>query len=451
MECLNSPVGLNPIEEFILKKIPKNAKVGVILGASDGRLSREIKKQISNTIKVYNVESRTPLHPYLQDQGSFGKLPWDLNWYEKIAEASKGFDFVILYNIHEYWDGKLETLHKILQLLKPKGFGFMSFYNSTAIYESSRHLPPINIGYDRLSNPLDVYPRMDLASWMLYLYDVGMQIDDVVGILDQRAHEFCKSGAKKEVTWKVKDLSVRVKDMGDAFILGAPILCFKFSAFNFKNPVWPKFSGILAQPGIIQTVLFPFADYFSDEYAEFRTSVEVLSYDGKKGVDPYLEFFVNQLADFKQVKNVLVVGCGWGVDLLGLRKLKPDWSITGIDRCAVDIAMSSTLMKENHIITQPFDPEKPLPFKDKVFDLVFSLKYFSGINPPLAKHLAKEMLRITKLGIAQFEDFRGAEVSMQLKSYDIPGIYQALGTKPIAYPVEMNGESTGMYILKVKK
>ena len=164
-----------------------------------------------------------------------------------------------------------------------------------------------------------------------------------------------------------------------------------------------------------------------------------------------LNFFIDQLKDLNDIRKVLVVGCNWGVDLLSLKKIKPDWKITGVDGAKEIVSAGTQLMKSKGIDTLVYGDDGHLPFPDEFFDLVISLKHFSHIYQPLAECLAKEMLRVARYGIVQLEDLRGPTLSMQMKLYSIPDIYLKLGCEIDVRSIKISDKNSGLYIIKVKK
>lgn len=449
---LNVPPGLSPIDDFVLRNIPKNARSGIIVNAGTDRLSKAIKENLGSSVTIYNVEPRSELYKILPNDEFKGSDPWDINWYSKVAKKHNGVDFIFFLNIHEYWQGNLISLQSILQLLKPEGSGFISFYNKNSLYEIRQNLPPFAVGLEQLRAPTVNWAKLDLASWMIYLFDIGLPLTHVWGMLEEEAFNYCNQPDQKEVTWKTKGLSIEVRDASDAYILGAPVMCVRFQASDTTNFTIPQFIGIQYNASLLQMILFPYMEILSNELDVFTANLEANN-PLKEDEEPLilLNFFVSQLKDFGDIKTVLVIGCNWGVDLLLLKKIKPDWKITGVDSSKEIISAGAEQMKKENIDTLVYNADGSLPFPDNSFDLVISLKHFSHVYQPLAERLAKEALRVSKLGVAQLEDLRGPELSMQLKLYSIPIIYSKLGHEAEVRSIKIEGQNSGLYTLKVKK
>lgn len=452
MQSLNTPIGLSLVDDFILKQIPRTAKCGIVVNAGDGRLSRAIKENDGDTTLVYNVEPRIELNKFLENGGKKSVDPWDIDWYEQIAKKNKGFDFIIFLNIHEYWNGNLYSFQRILKLLKPDGMGFLSFYNKSSLYEMRQAIPPFSTGFEQLANPMSGWAKTDLTSWMIYLADVGLMVDQIWGMLEDEAFNYSQKNEKRETDWKSKGLNVHVRDIGDAYIFGAPVICVRFQPLSLERAFNPKLFGVKYDASMLQAILFPYLSIFPNELDVFRTHLEVDNRaEEENGGLVLLNFFVAQLEDFEEVKDVLVIGCNWGIDLLALKKVKPNWKLTGVDGSRQIVSIGSDLMKSEGIKTVTYADDGKLPFDDNSFDIVISLKHFSNIHPSLAKQLAREMIRVSRKGIGHFEDLRGPDFSMQLKIYSIPDIYAELGYDSEVRSMKAEEGDSGLYLLKVKK
>lgn len=449
---LNIPVGLSLVDDFVLKHLPKGAKSGMIINAGTGRLSKAIKQELGASVTVYNIEPREQLYNLLDNDEFKSKDPWDLEWYNQIAKKHQGLDFIFFLNIHEYWDGNVLALQTILQLLKPEGVGFISFYNKNSLYEIRQNIPPFVIGVEQLTLPMNHWAKMDLGSWMIYLTDIGFPLTHVWGMLEDKAFKYCNETTTESTIWKAKNLEIKIQDVSDAYVLGAPVMCMRFQGSETTTLTIPQFVGVQYNASLFQAILFPYLDVLSNELDVFNAHLEVNNHlqEEEKSLI-LLSFFIDQLEGFENVKKVLVIGCNWGIDLLTLKKIKPNWDITGVDGSKEIIAAGAELMKKEGVKTLAYGSDGSLPFKDNEFDLVISLNHFSNIHQPLAERLAKEMLRVSKQGIAQIEDFRGPKLSIQLKLYSIPDIYASLGQKAEVRSIKIEGKHSGLYILVVKK
>lgn len=454
MQLINTPVDISAVDSYILNHIPEGAKAGIIVNAGDGRLSRSIKERLGINVIVYNIEPREKLFESLEgNEDQKSRNPWDIEWYKKIARNHKGgLDFICFINIHEYWDGDLYKLQLILQCLKPEGFGFISFYNKNSMYEIRQAVPPFNSGYEQLANPMSRWAQGDLMSWMVYLLNTGMIIDQIWGILEEKAFTYCQEPEKKKESWEIQGLKLQIEDQGEAFIYGAPVICVRFRNFKQGDELSPQFFAVKYNASILQAILFPYLDVLPNELKLFKAHLEKDNrLESEKDEFVLLNFLVSQLKDFQDVKNVLVVGCNWGMDLLALKKIKPDWTITGVDQSEDIAAIGKDTLASAGINITHYSEDGKLPFGNNTFDLVLSLKHFSVIYYSLGNLLAKEMLRVSKKGVVHFEDLRGPDFSMQLKLYSIPDIYQHYGFKPEVRFLRIKEEDTPLYIIEIKK
>lgn len=454
MQFINTPVGLSAIDDFILKNIPEGVQSGIIVYAGDGRLGKQINERYGDKVEVYNIEPREQLfQSLLGNKEQKGREPWDVDWYLKIAAKYKeGVDFICFINIHEYWEGNLYKLQQILNCLKAGGVGFVSFYNKNSLYEMRQAIPPFVSGFEQLASPMTRWAKEDLTSWVIYLLDIGMLVDQIWGMLEERAFKYCQENLKETMVWQERGLTVNIGDAGEAFIYGAPVMCMRFKKIKEGDTLNPKFFGIKYNASILQAILFPYLEVLPNELNLFRASLErenLLENEPEEYV--LLRFLISQLEDFSEIRTVLVVGCNWGMDLLAIQKIKPNWKITGIDGSSEIAAIGEDVLKSHGIKIGHYNGDGKLPFEDNAFDLVLSLKHFSTIYYPLAKVLAQEMLRVSKQGIVQFEDLRGPGFSMQLKLYSIPDIYKKLGFKPDVRFLRIKEEDTELYIVKIKK
>lgn len=454
MQLINTPVDLSAIDDFILKNIPEGVQSGIIVNAGDGRLSRQINERYGGKVTIYNVEPREKLFKYLEeDKNAKTKDPWDVELYKGIQKNNKeGVDFICFVNIHEYWEGNLYSLQQILKCLKPDGFGFISFYNKNSLYEMKQAIPPFVSGFEQLANPMSRWAKLDLLSWIIYLLDIGMIIDQIWGMLEEKAFKHCQENIKEAMLWKEHGLSLTISDAGEAFIYGAPVMCIRFKNLKDGDTFNPKFWAIKYNASILQAILFPYLEILPNELNLFKAHLEkknLLETEREEFV--LLNFLVSQLGDFGEIQKVLVVGCNWGMDLIALKKIKPNWKITGVDGSEEIIKVGKEILQKDGINITHYGIDGKLPFDENAFDLVISLKHFSTIYYPLANKLAEEMLRVAKKGVVHFEDLRGPEFSMQLKLYSIPDIYKAHGYKPEVRFLRIKEEDTQFYIVKIKK
>ena len=459
MRCLNAPPNLNSLEERILERCPTEVKHVAIVGAGDGRLARALQEKLGSDLKVSLVEPQTVLHRYLDDFKDVGTEPWDLSWHKARTKANGPYDYLIFYNIHNYWQGGLNTFKSIVDLLSDQGHCWITFLNSLARMALLNVLPSNLAAFGSLNNPVRLAPSTDYASWRSLLTVMRAPIDSVWGVLDPDAFKFCKQHddgkSPDPVTWELNGMKFEAKTLADAYLWGAPIMGLEFhlQQDGDSTNTLSQFSGAPFNPSLYQALLIPFPETSQMENDPFPAELEARAWGAQKEnkLSPLGDFVLKQIDKPEEIKKVLLVGAGWGKDLILLNKTKPDWKWTGLEVSEIKVAAGQSLVKKEGLTLTSFDPEKPLPFKDQSFDIVLSFGYFSTIYSPLAKVLVKEFLRVAQKGIYHLEDSRGPEFSLKLKNYSLTSIYEEHGYEPGMQPVLLDGKQSGLYLIKVSK
>ena len=459
MRSKNSPPILNALEEKIIELVSDDVRHVGIVGAGDGRLARSLQDKYGKKVKLSLNEPQAKLHPYLDDFKNLGSDPWDLSWYEKRVKANGPFDTLIFYQIHNYWEGNLSPLHSILEMLSDGGHGWITFLNGLSRRALEHALPPKVASYSRLRHPIRLASNTDYASWSSYLVTIKAQLDAVWGLLDKDAFDLCQEKKlpteEEPLTWEMNGLKLNVKSYADAYLWGASFVGLKFH-LNKKGEGsmgTPQFSGASYSPPLFQALLNPYPATAAESVDIFTINNEVDAWNERPEIklNPLGEFLLQQIDNPNEIKKVLILGASWGNHLILFRKAKPEWEFTGIENMAYKLEASKRLSGDDDPGIQLFNPEEPLTFQDQAFDITLSLGYFSHIHVPLAKILAKEILRVTRGGIYHLEDARGPEFSLNLVQYSLNAIYQELGHKSTIQPVLLTEKQTGLYLLKVSR
>lgn len=457
MSCLNTPSVLNSLEQKILDSVSADVSHVAIVGAGDGKLARAIKEKAGADVKLSLVEPRKALHGYLEDLGGAETEAWDLSWYEAQAKDKGPIDSLILYQIHEYWEGNVFTLGKMTELLSDKGTVWVSYLNCLSRRMMEHSMPPRQVNFSALTHPVRLFSSMDYASWNSYLPMLNAQLESVWGMLDKDALEFCQKQEAKQVdeppVWEFHGMKLNVRTVADALLWGGTFIGMQFSIRKEgEQPKAPQIFGAAYSPHLYQALLLPYPEATSDESEKLRMEVEIkqwkLTEDPK--LAPVVEFFLNQIEVADQVKTVLLVGAGWGKDLLLLQKKKNEWEWTGVESEAYKVEAGQELLPEG-VALKAFTPGEPLPFDDASFDLVISLGYCSTVYPAMGEAMCKEMLRVANRGVYHMEDGRGPEASLALKQYSLQDVYGRLGYESVIQPVLVKGQQTGAYIVKLNK
>jgi hypothetical protein len=160
-------------------------------------------------------------------------------------------------------------------------------------------------------------------------------------------------------------------------------------------------------------------------------------------------FVLEHVGEEEKPLRVLLMGSGWGRDLLLLKRQRPAWDCVGFDHAQAQVALGRELQTAGGVTAFGGEIGAALPFADREFDLALSQGYFSTLYEPAARHLAKELRRVTRGAIHHLEDGRGPDQSLQLKNYSLKTIYSDLGYDSSIQPVLIDESPTGMYLLKV--
>ncbi len=450
MRHLNSPAVLNSLEAKIVEAIPANARHVLVINAGDGRLARAAQTAAANaTISVAGLHAA--LEETLDDFPQRTDEPWKLEWFEERVRAHGAFDCVIFYQLHEFWHGELHRLQRIVALAKPGAMIWASFLNAQAMRVFGRFLPPVRLGYWTLADPYRTAASVDFASYLDFATKIGGRVVELWGLLDSQAEAYCQKQPGQSVQWDLRGLKVTIGTFADAFLWGAAVVAVGFHKHGGgEAPAAPKISYSPYSANLLQALLLPYPDIQTAEGVLAAAEFEVQAWREKPAQElaPLARAFLAQVGNLETPKRVLVVGSGWGRDLLLLKRQYPAWDWTGFDHNAALVALGDGLRKEAGVEAQS-GRLRALPYADKSFDLVLSLGYFSRLHEPAARALATELLRISKGEIYHLEDGRGPEHDMQLTAYPIKSLYAELGTEPKVQPVLVDGTPVGMFLVKV--
>ncbi|MEO5959871.1 MAG: class I SAM-dependent methyltransferase [Opitutaceae bacterium] len=452
MRCLNSPPILNSLEAKMVEAIPAEARHVLVVNAGDGRLARAVKEKLSDAATVSVVTLEPGLMRFVEDFVSRTDRPWAVDWQAGQVAAHGPFDCVVLYQLHEFWRGELYQFQQLLRLAKPGALIWTSFLNAQANRMIARFLPPVRLGLSVLADPLRCAPNLDLASYLDFVVKMGGELAELWGVLDQNAQDYCQKKPDKPVQWEMRGIKVMIGTYADAFLWGASIVgvAFRTRGGAGKPPV-PNISFSPYNASLMQALVLP---YPAIQTSEGALAIAQLQIDSWRQAPPekvggLTRFLLEQLGGADQPKRVLVVGSGWGRDLLLLKRSYPAWEWVGFDHTPELVALGSDLALAAGAKVVSGEIDSPLPFSDGEFDLVVSHGYFSTLYEPAARLLAKEVRRVTRGPIYHLEDGRGPDQSLQLKNYSLKAVYSDLGHDSTIQPVLIDGSPSGMYLLKV--
>jgi SAM-dependent methyltransferase len=455
MRCLNSSPSLNTLEQSICESVNNEATHVAIVNAGDGRMARELQGRIGSGLRLSLVEPRPAMHHYLDDFSDLTADPWDFAWYGKQVEKYGKFDTLVFYQTHEFWAGDVLIFREILKHLKDDGRCWMSSLNSMALRFLENTLPPVKTSPEMLVHPIKLNPRLDYNTMIGFLQFIGSPVFLIWGLLDEQAYNYCNNQKdQKETTWRIKGIDFKIGNLADAFLWGASVVAFGFGLPNSDpKQIQTKFHAIAYNGSLFQSLLLPYPDLRDDQIGILAGEREISHFREGKVPEPsnFVTFFASEIANTEGIDSALLLGCGWGKDLLLLKKLQPGWKWTGADKSSEKIELGREMMDEKGVTTVSFDAGEPLPFEDGSFDVVITTGYFSSIYAPLAKKMVEEALRVCTKAVYNLESTAGPNKALALKKYNLPEIYRELGKEPVYKPVLANDKQTDMYLLTVSK
>lgn len=453
MRCLNSPSILNSLEAKIVETVPADARHVLVINAGDGRIGRAVREKLGAGGTVSLVTLQPGLHRLVDDFSGAGTSAWDLDWYSARVQQHGAFDVVVVYQLHEFWRGELYQFQRVLKLAKPGAIVWASFLNAQASRLIARFLPPVRLGFSALADPVRAVTNVDFASFMDLANRIGGGILELWGMLDQNAQEFCQKPPAKPVQWESRGVKVSVGTFADAYLWGAAAVGIGFQLKGGPAVAQtPKVSFSPYSSNLLQALVLPYPDVQTREGMLAAAAVEVDAWKlapSTETVGNLTKFALDQVGETDKPKKVLLVGSGWGRDLLVLKRNYPAWEWVGFERDRELAALGREVVEAGGVKVETADFDAALPFADNTFDVALSLGQFSSLYEPAAKQLAKEVRRVTKGTIHHLEDGRGPDQGMQLKTYSLKGVYSELGADAAVQPVLVDGNPTGMYLVKV--
>src|SRR4051794_9342040 len=118
MRCLNSPPILNSLENKIVETAPTDARHVLVVNAGDGRLPRAIREKVP-AAKITVVSIHPGMLGFVDDFDGRTASAWDIDWYSAQVAQHGPFDYIVFYQLHEFWHGELFQFQRILKLAKP--------------------------------------------------------------------------------------------------------------------------------------------------------------------------------------------------------------------------------------------------------------------------------------------------------------------------------------------
>jgi len=455
MPSINSLSILNPLEERILATVPATAKHVAVIGDGDGRLARAIKTKLGADVRVFVVEQRIGLHRYLGDFSDVGDDPWDFSAFEVEAQKHGLFDFLVFYGLHEYWRGQLRRFQQIVALARPATTLWVTFVNSSALRYIEQELPPLRLSADALAAPARFWGRIDYASWMAYGAMLNVRIESVWGLLDHASFQFCQSAVKAgTVDWEIKGAKIQARTAAEIIHWGAAYVGIQMlvQPEAQSGEAAQALGGAAFHPQLFQSLVYPFPEVDSEEselaWAETELRAVRANRDSLRP-SHLVEFVLGLIEEADSVRDVLVVGAGWGRDVCMIKKARPSWHCAGVE-CSKNLrSMGEDFCQQEGLQIKSFNLGEKLPFDDKSFDVVLTLGFMSKLYDQAALAVVKELLRVGRKGIYHLEDGRGPEQALKLKHNSLGSVYAHYGYTSEPKPVLIQGQDSGFLFYKV--
>lgn len=432
--------------------VSPQAKHVLVVNAGDGRLPRAIQEKLGAGVRWSIVTLQSGLMRHVTDFDGVGTDAWNMGWHEARVAEHGPYDAVILYQLHEFWRGGLYELHRLFALAKPGAAVWVSMVNAQATRMSSRFLPGSRLGFMTLADPTRAAASIDYASVVDFVIRSEGRLTQVWGLLDAEAQEYCQKKVGHTVTWETRGTKIPIGTLADAFLWGASVTAVAFQTKGGGGPApTPRISFAPYSASLLQALLVPYPDEQSRDAALCAAQWDVAAWRRAPDKKPgrVIEILLEQIGGREQRRRALIVGVGWGRDLLLMKRSVPAWEWVGVEAEPRLLALGADLRAAESATAVSAAIGESLPFADGSFDIAFSFGCFSTLYEPAAQNLASEMRRVTKGTIHHLEDGRGPEHEIQLKHYSLKNVYLGLGSESHLQPVLVDGKPNGLYFCNV--
>jgi SAM-dependent methyltransferase len=150
-------------------------------------------------------------------------------------------------------------------------------------------------------------------------------------------------------------------------------------------------------------------DYFREQEGQFGRSLRA-------------EWLAERIARLKP-ESVLEVGCGYGKQLLEIRRLL-DVPLFGVDFSPSQLRQATHYLAGQNQIELALASGDSLPFVDGAFDLVLTSAVILHNPPPAAERIRREVIRVARRWAAHNEE---TDVSYNRFGYDTAAWYRSAG------------------------
>lgn len=455
MRSINSLSILNPLEERILATVPTSSKHVAVIGDGDGRLARAMKAKLGADARIFVIEHRTELHKYLNDFEDVGEDPWKVEAFDVEVGKHGLFDFAVFYGLHEYWRGQLRKFQQIVASVRPNASVWVTFVNSSALRYLDQALPPLRLAADSLAAPGRFWGRLDYASWMAYGALLNVRVESVWGLFDHASFKFCENPVEGgSADWDIKGAKVQARTAAEIVHWGAAYVGVQM-AVRPEQPAGEEkqlLGGAAFTAQLFQVLVDPFPEVASEEselaWAENELRAVRANRDSLRP-SQLIEFILGLVEGADSVRDVLVVGAGWGRDVQLLQKARPEWRCVGVECSPAMRALGDAFRAEHGLQVEGFNLGEKFPFADKSFDIVLSFGFMSRLYDQAVAAVVQEMMRVGRKTIYHLEDGRGAEQSVKIKQNSLAAVYAQSGHAANPAPILIQGQDSGFLFYKV--
>lgn len=140
-------------------------------------------------------------------------------------------------------------------------------------------------------------------------------------------------------------------------------------------------------------------------------------YGGYKYIPDRLTKVAKKIINKFKLNNnskILDLGCGKGFLLFEIKKILPNIIISGLDISRHGIKCSPKSIKKN---LRVYDARRPLPFKDKYFDLAISFGLFHNFEINELEKSILEFSRVSKKNYLMVESYKNDEELFNLQCW----------------------------------
>ncbi len=437
---------VTPFEQFLLGKDWSAFRHVLIVRSGDGRFATSLRSALPDPARLVLADSRVELTRDEKNVPLCGE--WDFDALAAEVEDHGPFDAILFLHFHEYWEGRIGSLTRLLDFLDPKGLAWMQFVNGTCLSSLESRVVRGGTRGNSLTNPLHRFGGLDFNSVVGWANSAGLVCDGLWGVLPPDLFEWATKKKGKETKIEFLKRKIPLGTVHDALQLGAPVgaLSLRAPREGDPSPLKPAIAvARLTASGLQQLVIpQPEVDVREAEAFEARIQARALRGGVTPPVAPHRVEFLSGFTEDDSIRKVLLVGAAPSGDWMLLPRAYDRWEWTGVDHDDRLAGIWKSSFPEASESLEVWNPRERFPFPDSSFDLVLSLGLFKRIAPNLALRYLQEMLRVCGGKIAHLEDALGSERDLFARDNPLPVLYKQFGLEVKAHPMLKGGKPSGL-------